>query len=148
MYGKMIRSFKPHESGLEKVLGKLEANVMEIVWASGEVTVRDVFEKLHKERNIAYTTVMTTMKNLAKKGILEVERTGNAYRYRSVLSRQEFMQRVAGEVISGLLDDFAQPMFHHLLDLGKTKANKEVINLLEELVSEAERKQKKGPGER
>ena len=64
-----ISVFRPDRPGIRKVLGDLEAEVMELIWAhqSGEgITVRDVFAPLYQQRQIAYTTVMNTMTRLAK----------------------------------------------------------------------------------
>lgn len=82
-------------------LGELEAVVMDRLWAiEGSATVRDVFEQLQQERSIAYTTVMSTMDNLYRKGFLDRERDGRAYRYHALMSRAsyraELMQQALG----------------------------------------------------
>jgi predicted transcriptional regulator len=80
--------------------GELEAAVMQRIWAhDGPVTVRDIFEELHQERSIAYTTVMSTMDNLHRKGWLKRERDGKAYRYRAVASREEYSAQLMGEAL-------------------------------------------------
>ncbi|MCH9729121.1 MAG: BlaI/MecI/CopY family transcriptional regulator, partial [Actinomycetia bacterium] len=64
--------------------GELEAVVMDRIWdrdPTTPTTVRDVFDQLVTERNIAYTTVMSTMDNLHTKGWLTRERDGKAYQY-------------------------------------------------------------------
>jgi predicted transcriptional regulator len=80
--------------------GELEAAVMQRIWAhDGPVTVRDIFEELRQERPIAYTTVMSTMDNLHRKGWLKRERDGKAYRYRAVASREEYSAQLMGEAL-------------------------------------------------
>jgi predicted transcriptional regulator len=80
--------------------GELEAVVMHRVWDhDGPVTVRDLFDELRKERSIAYTTVMSTMDNLHRKGWLERERDGKAYRYTAVASREEYSARLMSEAL-------------------------------------------------
>lgn len=70
--------------------GELEAVVMDMLWSRSDVsTVRSVYEELAKRRQIAYTTVMSTMDNLFRKGWLEREKLGLAYRYRATMSREE-----------------------------------------------------------
>lgn len=72
-------------------LGELEAAVMERMWASAvPVTVRVVLEDLQRDRVIAYTTVMTVMDNLHKKGMVLRETEGRAYAYRPARTRDEF----------------------------------------------------------
>jgi predicted transcriptional regulator len=81
--------------------GELEAAVMRQVWGhDGPVTVRDVFEELSATRPIAYTTVMSTMDNLHRKGWLARERDGKAYRYTAVASREEYSARLMREALA------------------------------------------------
>src|ERR1700761_1188407 len=85
--------------------GDLEAVIMERVWSrDAPVTVRDLFEELSAERNIAYTTVMSTMDNLHRKGWLDRERDGKAYRYTAVSSRAEYSARLMREALAGSAD--------------------------------------------
>lgn len=73
-----------------RVFGDLETLVMGRLWAAGgSGTVRDVFEQLRADREIAYTTVLSTMDNLYRKGHLTREREGKAYRYRTTVSHAE-----------------------------------------------------------
>jgi predicted transcriptional regulator len=82
-------------------LGPLEIDVMETMWRFGLCNVRDVVERL--ERKLAYTTVMTTLDRLYKKGFLERELADRAYTYRAKLSREEWDRRRAGEMMAGFL---------------------------------------------
>ncbi len=82
-------------------LGPLELAVMEIVWAREESNVRDVAARL--ERPLAYTTVMTTLDRLYKKGLLERRKLDRAFVYFARLSRREWEQQQAGELVAGLL---------------------------------------------
>jgi predicted transcriptional regulator len=82
----------------QRGFGELEAVVMDQVWAGeGAVTVRDVFVELAAQRDIAYTTVMSTMDNLHRKGWLERERDGKAYRYWAVMTREERSAKLMSE---------------------------------------------------
>lgn len=135
VFKKLASDFKPHKIGLKKVLGDLEADIMDIVWQSEKVTVRDVYEKLRAEREIAYTTVMTIMSRLAEKKLLQKEALGNAYLYMPSMTRLEFTKQVVGEVLDGLLADFAEPAISHFVDrIGKEDENK--INALEMMLKE------------
>ncbi|MCL4545430.1 MAG: BlaI/MecI/CopY family transcriptional regulator, partial [Chloroflexi bacterium] len=58
-----IGTFRPDRPGVRKVLGDLEAEIMELIWdrpAGQGTTVRDIFEVLYERRRLAYTTVMNT----------------------------------------------------------------------------------------
>lgn len=107
-----ISVFRPDRPGIRKVLGDLEAEIMEQVWAhpAGEgVTVRKIFEELYERRRIAYTTVMSTMARLARKKLLRVEKDGQAYVYYASLSEQEFISGFVGRILEDLLVSFAGP---------------------------------------
>jgi predicted transcriptional regulator len=83
------------------VLGRLEIGLMEILWARGESSVRRVFENV--DRPLAYTTVMTTLERLFKKGLLDRHKSGRAFLYAPRLTRQEWEQRRAGDLVSAFL---------------------------------------------
>lgn len=71
-------------------LGELEAVVMDVLWSSRTpVRVRDVRIRLAAERPLAYTTVMTVLDNLHRKGWVRRELDGRAYLYRAAASREE-----------------------------------------------------------
>ena len=82
-------------------LGPLEMEVMEILWTRGQSSVRDVFQDLH--RPLAYTTVMTTLARLYKKGILLRQKCERAFFYVPSFSRHEWEERRAGCWLSGFL---------------------------------------------
>lgn len=64
---------------------------MDRLWTRNAVsTVRDIFDDLSQDRQIAYTTVMSTMDNLHRKGILTRERVAQAYHYLPVMTREEY----------------------------------------------------------
>ena len=139
---KVISDFKPHKIGLRKVLGDLEADIMEVTWKQERVTVRDVYENLRLEREIAYTTVMTVMGRLADKNILKKEVNGGAYVYTPAICHEEFCQQMVNEVLDGLFEEFAEPALSHLVDrLSREDDNK--ISKLEALIKEKRAKGEK-----
>jgi predicted transcriptional regulator len=82
--------------------GDLEAVIMDRVWAHDDpVTVRELLGELAAERDIAYTTVMTTMDNLHRKGWLARVKEGKAYRYTATASRAEYSARLMREALDG-----------------------------------------------
>lgn len=82
-------------------LGALELELMEILWTQGENSVRDVVSKLN--RPLAYTTVMTTLDRLFKKGLLDRHKSDRAFVYSPGFSRQEWERRRAGSLVAGFL---------------------------------------------
>jgi predicted transcriptional regulator len=83
-------------------LGHLEFSVMEILWDVGESSVGDVRQRLN--RPLAYTTVMTTLERLHKKSLLGRRRIGRAFLYSPQLSRQQWEQGRAGELVMAFVD--------------------------------------------
>ena len=81
--------------------GELEAVVIDRLWnREGTTTVREVFEELSLERDIAYTTVMSTMDNLHRKGWLARQRQGKAFAYWPTLTREEYSARLMRDALS------------------------------------------------
>ena len=82
-------------------LGHLEIAVMEILWKQGESNVHQVAQSL--ERSLAYTTVMTTLDRLYKKGLLERRKSERAYLYSARQSRQQWEHQAAADFVAGYL---------------------------------------------
>jgi predicted transcriptional regulator len=74
---------------------------MEILWARGESNVRDVVDRL--DRPLAYTTVMTTLDRLYKKGLLLRRKSDRAFIYAPSLNRAEWQHKRAGDFVAGFL---------------------------------------------
>ncbi|MEV6060360.1 BlaI/MecI/CopY family transcriptional regulator [Nocardia asteroides] len=92
--------------------GDLEAAVMDRLWAAeDDVTVRDIFESLLQEREIAYTTVMSTMDNLHRKGWLDRERHGKAYHYWPTLTREQYSAQLMRAALEGARSDLVLAHF-------------------------------------
>ena len=86
-------------------LGNLEARVMRRIWVRREpVTVRDVLGDLQQERPVAYTTVMTVMDNLRKKGWLQRQAEGRAYRYAPLISAEEYSAGLMRQALAASSD--------------------------------------------
>ncbi len=81
-------------------LGETELEILQHVWRMGDAVVSDVHACIQKDRAVAYTTVMTVMKNLADKGYLSTERDGTRIRYRPARSATN----VRGSVARTLVD--------------------------------------------
>jgi len=104
-------------ASLETLLGPLEQDVMDVVWRLRDTTVREVHAELAGSREIAYTTVMTTMARLARKGILLRDTADLAHRYRPVVSRDQYARGAVGDVLSWLLERYPEPAVAYLADV-------------------------------
>lgn len=130
-----ISRFALDSRGLARVLGELEARILETVWALGEATVKDVAAALGPEAHVK--TVMTVMNRMVEKGILQREARGRSFVYSAVLDRERFAQQVASRVLSGLLADFGKPTLAHFVQ----EIPPEQLAELERLIAERRRLQ-------
>ena len=83
-------------------LGPLEERMLDGLWARGSATVRELLEDGYQD--LAYTTVMTTLDRLFKKGLLTRSEEGRAFRYAPRFSREELHREAAGNAFRQLLD--------------------------------------------
>jgi predicted transcriptional regulator len=133
---KRFFDYKTKEKGLSKVLGPLENDVMNIIWGQeNEVTVREVFDLLVLQKEMAYTTVMTIMVRLAEKNILEKRKEGKTMYFKPKVSKEAFTGEVVGSVVDSLLEDFAEVAMARFVSSVK-KGDKETILKLEALLKE------------
>ena len=86
---------------LRLILGPLETEVMEVLWMNGDCRVREVVRQLHRE--IAYTTVMTTLDRLFKKNLVCRRICDRAYIYSPRVTCQQWRERVVHDVVAKLL---------------------------------------------
>ncbi|HXO44010.1 MAG TPA: BlaI/MecI/CopY family transcriptional regulator [Candidatus Cybelea sp.] len=90
----------PRRSVLD--LAPLELDCMNTLWPIGQGTVREIRDRLAERRPRAYTTIMTIMDRLARKGIVERVKAGRAYVYRPRLSAED----ARGQALAQVLDSF------------------------------------------
>ena len=119
------------------MLGPLELEVMDVLWNCGACNVREVVDQMQRE--LAYTTVMTTLDRLYKKGLLGREMDERAFVYSPKLTRQEWNRRRAGEMMAGFLsgpEESRQLLLSCLVDAVGSHDSQ----LLDELESKIQRK--------
>ena len=106
-----------------RAFGELEAAVMDRMWRYDRpVSVREVLEDLNQDRSLAYTTVMTVMDNLYRKGWLRREMPGRAYIYEPVSTREQYSAQVMSEALAGSADRQAT-LVHFLEQLPAEEAS-------------------------
>lgn len=116
-------------------LGELQRGVLEILWESGESSVREVHEALNEERALAYTTVLSTMQKLEKMGWLARRPSGRAHLYCPVRNRTEEAVGGMRRVLSDLFRGNRLEMFQHLVEEEPLSA--EEIQSLQQLILES-----------
>ena len=137
--GFTLLGFKRPREVVCQTLGKLERKVMEEIWRRKEVSVREIVNAFDDQ--FAYTTLMTTLDRLHKKGLLNRHKDGRAFIYSPRFSREEMEQGVARDVIEGLLGTDAagvEPMLACIVD-AVSDHDRELLDELDRLVKEKRR---------
>jgi BlaI family penicillinase repressor len=93
-----------------------QLEIMKVVWRLGEASVRDVYEELRLHRPIAYTTVMTMMKNMEARGHLKKRSEGRAFVYKGTEPKGRVLRRIVGDFIDRVFNGSAEPLLVHLVE--------------------------------
>jgi predicted transcriptional regulator len=109
---------------------------MEILWREPAVAVRDVGRGLGGK--LAYTTVMTTLDRLFKKGLLARDKQGHAFVYRAAVSRDDHHRRLVEDAVGKLLAKSADPVLAGFVDAAAASDEKNLARL-ERLIAERRR---------
>jgi len=93
------------EHGIQKVLGELEAKVMEIIWAKGEATSRQIHQALARYQKLAPTTVTTILSRLVEKGLIIKSEDRRGGGYRPSVTKTKFLTAITKKLIMSWLSD-------------------------------------------
>ncbi|MGF9964913.1 BlaI/MecI/CopY family transcriptional regulator [Bacillus rhizoplanae] len=125
---------------LLEILGPLEIEVMKVIWSRKEVTVQNVLTELNEKNKYAYTTIMTIMNRLDKKGILTRSKLGKGYVYKPRYSPNELIQQNSSEQVEHLLHNYGDIAITQFVDaIGH---NPDQLNKLKELIQKLEQDEK------
>ena len=131
-----LRGFKSVGDVVKSALGELEREIMEEIWRRGETSVREIHTAF--DERAAYTTLMTTLDRLHKKGLLERRKDGRAFLYAPRVTREEFTHSIAKDIIDGLLgktDGETKPILACIVD-AVGERDSEMLDILEKLLRE------------
>ena len=100
-------------------LTNLEFRIMEVMWARGECSIRDIVDGLPGKRRPAYTTIQTTVYRIEGKNFVRrVKKVGNFHVFAPVISRQAVQRRLVDDILA-LFGGRGQPVMAHLIETGK-----------------------------
>ena len=116
-------------------LGTLERAVMTVVWSGAAVTAREVCDRMTGSGERAYTTVMTTMDRLHRKGLLGREKDGLAWRYAPTLSKESFERALAGSLASSILASHGENALAAFVD-ATAEVDETLLDRLRQLIEE------------
>jgi BlaI family transcriptional regulator, penicillinase repressor len=98
------------------ILTRQELQIMKVIWELGVATVKDVCESMSKRKAVAYTTILTLMGILEEKGALIHSRSGRAYVYKPLLTRQQATRNQVHDVLTRFFDGSPEKMIASVLE--------------------------------
>ncbi len=137
---KLVGIFRLRGRRLNRVLGALEAKVMEVLWHRSPASIREVWDEVKLKRPLAFNTVMTVMNRLVEKGLLRREDRRGNYRYHPRVSREVFLARVSHDVAETLIQDFGDIAVAQFIEVLQ-EVDPEKLAALERLILERRRRQ-------
>lgn len=119
------------------VLTNLELKLMKIVWGLGSATVRDVKNALPRRKPLAYSTVLTVMRILERKGFLRHDSVDRTYVYHPIVTREQAIKAMVRNLTTRLFDGSAELLMVNILQ--KEKLTPEELRRLKKLIEEKEK---------
>jgi predicted transcriptional regulator len=113
-----------------------ELQILKIVWRLKTATVREVYEALLERRRIAYTTVMTMMNILERKGHLRKQREAKAFVYAATRPQRQVIGKMVREFVDRVFNGSARPLLVHLVE--DRKLSEDDLRELRQALEEAE----------
>ena len=100
-------------------LTNLEFQIMEVLWAKGECSIRDILDALPGKRRPAYTTIQTTVYRIeGNNTVRRVKKVGNFHVFAPAISRKAVQRRLIDDILA-LFGGRGQPVIAHLVETGK-----------------------------
>lgn len=114
-------------------LGALETSVLNHLWDERELAAKEVHERLARDRDIALSTVQSTIERLCKKGLVDRTKVSHAFRYRPLVGRETVLQRMVGAAADQLGQGWSRPALSNFLDLAE-QMDDAALDALEQLI--------------
>jgi BlaI family penicillinase repressor len=100
-------------------LSKLEYQIMEVLWAKGDSSIREIQESFPAKRRPAYTTIQTTIYRMEGKGVVQrTRKVGNFHIFAAAVSRDAAQRRLIDDLLA-IFGGRSQPVMAHLIESGK-----------------------------
>ncbi|MCX6646333.1 MAG: BlaI/MecI/CopY family transcriptional regulator [bacterium] len=119
-------------------LGDLERNVLETLWDTGEISGKDIFDRVGASLNVQHNTILTVLDRLIKKGLVSKEKGGRGNMYRAKVTRDEFARMVSSPIIEELMHVSPHVAMSALVESASNDPDK--LNELKKMIEEAEKR--------
>ena len=100
------------------ILTPQELQIMKVIWEMGAASVKSVYSVISRKKNTAYTTILTIMGILESKGALTHTKSGRAFIYRPLLSREQATHNQISDVLDRFFDGNPQKLIESILENG------------------------------
>ncbi len=127
----------PKKTDTEVRLGRVELQIMNVVWEKGQATVHDVKEALSQGRKPAYSTILTMMRKLEAKGYLEHDVDDRTYVYRPKVSQKAVQHGILGDILDRLFEGSASLLVNSLVE--QNRISDKELGKIQKLIEERER---------
>lgn len=122
-------------SGTAKKPSELEMQVLTVLWGQGPATVRQILERLPDGKQRAYTTVLTVMQGMSRKGLVTHTQEGPAHLYHPAVQRDEVVRPVMRTLLQNVFGGDPSKVVQALLD--STQVSEDEMNQIRELIQTA-----------
>jgi predicted transcriptional regulator len=130
-----IKKFNYSGEGLSRFFGPLEAKILEFLWEGEELSIKEVQQRLEAEKVVSFNTVMTVMKRLVDKGVLQKRTKGRTSLFKPTQSKSEFLEEQSKKLTENLLDEFGGVVITHMLDT-LTDVDESLMDKLEQKITQ------------
>lgn len=115
-----VKKFNVEEEGLNHFFGPLESKIMDIIWSSEKISIKEVQAILNGENPLTFNTIMTVMNRLVEKGYLTKKIEGKGRNrtsfYQPMQSKEQFLSEQTRAVTQGLIQEFGDLVVNHMID--------------------------------
>lgn len=118
-------------------LGRVELQIMNVVWERGKATVHDVKDALSRGRKPAYSTILTMMRKLEAKGYLEHDIDERTYVYRPTISKKAVGHGMLGDVLDRLFEGSPSLLLNSLVE--QDRISEKELRKIRKLIREREK---------
>ncbi|RPJ38708.1 MAG: BlaI/MecI/CopY family transcriptional regulator, partial [Planctomycetaceae bacterium] len=118
-------------------LGRLELQIMSVVWDKGTATVHDVKEALTRGRKPAYSTILTMMRKLEAKGYLEHDVADRTFVYRATISREQARHSMLGDLLERVFEGSPSLLISSLVE--QNHITEDELREIRKLIAERKR---------
>jgi predicted transcriptional regulator len=115
-------------------IGDVEMEILQIVWSRGEATVQDVLDEILRKRRVAYTSVMTMMRNLSEKGLLKHRSEGRSFVYSAAVNPRTIKRRLLRDTVDKVFGGSSVELIQNLVDT--EKLSEEEVRELKRIIRE------------